>query len=176
MKRHPIAICLALSLLLVTGCATAPRAPLTDAGEKIEIMVLSNRGNPSEMTERQYQYRVEVGQWMERDLLNMLRRSGYEAALIESKGEFEARKGRYLLTVKIESYNPGSSAARMLVGYGAGAASLDNHYEFYGAAPQPLMTWDDGVGTSQHWKRLPRKLNANTVRKITEKLTASELQ
>ena len=126
------------------------------------------------MTERQYQYRVEVGQWMERDLLNMLRRSGYDAALIESKGEFEAREGRYLLTVRIESYNPGSSAARFLVGFGAGAASLDNHYEFYGTAPQPLMIWDDGVGTSEHWTKLPRKLNANTVRKITERLTTSE--
>ena len=176
MKTYPIAMCLVFCVLLVTGCATAPRAPLTDAGEKIEIVVVSDRGNPSEMTERQYEYRVEVGQWMERDLLNMLRRSGYEAVLIESKDKFEARKGRYLLTIKIESYNPGSTAARMLVGFGAGAASLDNHYELYGITPQPLMSWNDGVGTSEHWKKLPRKLNANTVRKITEQLTTSELQ
>lgn len=138
MKTYPIAMCLVCCVLLVTGCATAPRAPLTDAGEKIEIMVLSDRGNPSEMTELQYQHHVKVGQWMERDLLNVLRRLGYEAVLIESKDEFEARKGRYLLTVKIESYNPGG-AARMLVRFSEGAASLDNRYSplWHG-----LMVWN----------------------------------
>lgn len=174
MKKYPIVMCLVLFVMLVAGCARAPRAPLSDAGEKIEIMVFSDRGNPAEMTERQYKYRIEVGQYMERDLINRLRRSGYRTALINSKDEFEARAGQYLLIVKIVSYNPGSSAARILVGFGAGAASLDNKYEFYGAGQEPIMAWDDGVGTSEHWTRIPRKLNANTVKRITGKLTASK--
>ncbi len=174
MKKYLIVMCLVLFVMLVAGCATAPRSVLTDVGEKIEIIVFSDRGNPAEMGERQYKYRIEVGQYMERDLINRLRRSGYEATLINSKDEFKARKGRYLLTVRIVSYNPGSSAARIIVGFGAGAASLDNQYELYGAGPQPLMTWDDSVGTSAHWTKLPKKLNANAVKKITEKLTASK--
>jgi len=174
MKKYPIVMYLVLCMLLVAGCARAPRAPLTDTGQKIEIMVLSDRGNPAEMSERQYKYRIEVGQYMERDLIKRLRKSGYEASLINSKEEFEARSGRYLLTVKMVSYNPGSSAARILMGFGAGAASLDNKYEFYGTGPEPIMAWDDGVGTSEHWSRLPRKLNSNTVKRITKKLTASK--
>ena len=174
MKKYPVVMCLVLCVLLVAGCARAPRAPLSDTGQKIEIMVFSDRGSSAEMTERQYKYRIEVGQYMERDLINRLRRSGYRTELINSKDEFEARAGRYLLIVKIVNYNPGSSAARILVGFGAGAASLDNKYEFYGAGPEPIMVWDDGVGTSEHWSRLPRKLNANTAKKITEKLTASK--
>ena len=55
-----------------SGCSTVPRAPVSESGEKIEIYMLSNRGNPDEMTERQYRHRVEVGEWMQRDLLNML--------------------------------------------------------------------------------------------------------
>lgn len=174
MKKYPIVMCLVLFVMLVAGCARAPRAPLADAGEKIEIMVFSNRGNPAEMTERQYKYRIEVGQYMERDLINRLKRSGYRALLINSKDEFEARAGRYLLIVKIVSYNPGNSATRIFVGFGAGAASLDNKYEFYSAGQKPIMAWDDGVGTSEHWTRIPRKLNVNTVKRITEKLTASK--
>ena len=174
MKKYSIVMCLVLFVMLVAGCARAPRAPLADAGEKIEIMVFSDRGNPAGMTERQYKYRIEVGQYMERDLINRLRRSGYRALLINSKDEFEAQAGRYLLIVRIVSYNQGSSAARILVGFGAGAASLDNKYEFYGAGQEPIMAWDDGVGTSEHWTRIPRKLNANTVKRITEKLTASK--
>jgi len=174
MKKYLSVMCMVLCMLLVAGCVRAPRAPLTDAGEKTEIMVFSDRGNPAEMDERQYKYHIEVGQYMERDLINRLRRSGYQAALINSKDEFEARSGRYLLIVKIVSYNPGSSAARILVGFGAGTASLDNKYEFYGAGQEPIMAWDDGVGTSAHWTKIPRKLNANTVKRITEKLSASK--
>jgi hypothetical protein len=138
MRKYPLGMCLASSMLLVAGCATAPRAPLTAGGERIEIMVFSDRGNPDEMDERQYQRRIEVGQWMEGDLIDLLTRSGYQAALIGSKEEFKARDGRYLLTVKIVKYNPGSSAARIIVGFGAGAASLDNHYELYGTAPHDV--------------------------------------
>jgi len=39
MKKYPIVMCLVLCVLLVAGCARAPRAPLTDMGHKIEIMV-----------------------------------------------------------------------------------------------------------------------------------------
>jgi hypothetical protein len=174
MKKYPIVMWLVACMVLIAGCARVPRAPLSDTGQKIEIMVFSDRGSPAEMTERQYKYRIEVGQYMERDLINRLSRSGYEAKLINSKDEFEPSVGRYLLTVKMVSYNPGSSAARILVGFGAGAASLDNKYEFYGAGSEPIMAWDDGVGTSEHWSRLPKKLNANTVKRITEKLSASK--
>jgi len=174
MKKYSIIMCLVLFVMLVAGCARVPQAPLTVAGEKIEIMVFSDRGNPAELTERQYKYRIEVGQYMERDLINLLRRSGYQATLITSKDKFEAHASRYLLIVKIVSYNPGSSAARMFVGFGAGAASLDNKYEFYGAGQEPIMVWDDGVGTSEHWTKILKKLNTNTVKRITEKLTASK--
>jgi len=73
MKKYPIVMYLVLCMLLVTGCARAPRAPLSDMGQKIEIMVISDRGNPAEMTERQYKYRIEsVNIW------NAILLSGWE--------------------------------------------------------------------------------------------------
>lgn len=167
-----VAAGMGLLILMVTGCASPSRAPLTETGEKTEIYVISNRGNPDEMTERQYRQRNEVGAWMETDLLRMLRRTGYEARLISTRGEFRPAPGRYLLTVSIDSYHAGSSAARAFVGYGAGAATLDNSYALYGTGEQPLLEWEDGVGTSQQWTRLPRALNQNTVRRVTEYLRA----
>ena len=156
--------------LLLTGCSSIPRAPLTETGEKIEMYVLSNRGDPDEMTERQYAHRNEVGQWMERDLMNILRRSGYEARQISSRDEFEPAPARYLLEMTIDSYHAGSSAARMMVGYGVGAASQDNSYALYGVGEEPLLDWTDGAGTSGHWTEIPRVLNRNTVRRITRYL------
>lgn len=157
-------------LAVVSGCARSTTAPTTSTGDKVEIIVLVHRGDPATMNERQYQFRNEVGEWMERDLLTMLRRSGYEARQVLSDAEFVPTSGRYLLEVTIDSYNPGSSAARILVGFGAGAAALDNSYALYGSQGDPLISWSDGVGTSQHWTRLPRVLNERAVKRVTEYL------
>jgi hypothetical protein len=171
MKRLPAAMSFLSVLIVLAGCASAPRAPVTASGAAIQIMILSSRGNPEEMTEKQWGWRNEVGGWMEPDLVRQLTRSGYSATLIGSRDDFEPAGDRYLLSVAITSYNPGSSAARIFVGYGAGACSLDIHYELYGAEPEPIMAWDDGVGTSANWQKLPRKLNINTVKRITVKLS-----
>ena len=159
-----------LLAVVISGCArSSASAPVAAGGEKVEIVLLSHRGDPATMNERQYQFRVEVGEWMERDLLNQLRRSGYETRQITSRSDFTPKADRYLLEVTIDGYNPGSSAARIVVGFGAGAASLDNSYAL-SAGQQPLLTWSDGVGTSQHWTRLPRTLNERAVKKLTEYL------
>jgi len=165
-------VCSLVAVLFVSGCATSSRAPITASGSKIEVVVLCNRGNPNEMESKQWSMRNEVGEYMEPDLINQLNRAGYTAKLIKSQSEFKAAEGKYLLKVKIKSYNPGSSAARILVGYGAGTAALDTQYELYGTAAKPILDWDDGIGTSQNWQKLPHKLNSNAVRKINDHLSA----
>ena len=169
MKQFLMGTVLLMAIVTLFGCARSGSVPLTDTGKKVEIILLAHRGDPATMNERQYQFRNEVGEWMERDLLNMLRRSGYEARQIATRKDFTPKEGRYLLEVTIDGYNPGSSAARMVVGFGAGAASLDNSYALT-AEQQPLLTWSDGVGTSQHWTRLPRTLNERAVKKVSEYL------
>jgi hypothetical protein len=171
MKKMLFALCLALWTVASIGCATrAPKAPLAASGQKIQIQFLCDRGDPATMESRQFQYRQEVGAFMERDLLNRLNKSGYEASQIQKREEFKSGPDRYLLTVKITMYNPGSTAARMMVGYGAGAASMNTAYQLFGADPQPVLEWTDGCGTSEHWSKIPRKLDASAVKKITEKL------
>jgi len=174
MKTFRLALPLFLSLLFLAGCAASSgRAPQSAAGEKIEIMVLSDRGNPAEMNAYSAKGISDLAPYMEKDLLGQLKRAGYQARLIQDRSEFTPGNGRYLLVTRIVNYNPGSSAARVLVGFGAGAASLDNHYELFGNSAQPLLSWDDGVGTSQHWSRICRKLNANTVKRLNQQLSGS---
>jgi hypothetical protein len=48
----------------------------------------------------------------------MLGRAGYSARQIDSRSEFDPSSGEYLLPVKVIKYNPGSKAARILVGFG----------------------------------------------------------
>lgn len=170
MKSPHLAILL-LSTLLFVGCVSSSgRAPQSARGEKYEILVLSNRGDTATMSDYTAKAVGDLAPYLETDLIGQLNGAGYKARLIKNRDEFSPATGRYLLATKIVRYNPGSSAARMVVGFGAGAASLDNHYELFGSGAQPLLTWDDGVGTSEHWSRLCRKLNGNTVKKVNDQL------
>ncbi len=152
-----------------SGCATAPRAPVAEAGETIELQILSHRGNQDEMSGRQYRQRNEVGQWMERDLKNQLRRQGYQTGQIASADEFEPRPGRYLLEVAIDSYGAGMGGAGLAV-VGVSGTHLKNSYLLYDTYGQPLLEWTDGVGTSRRWTHAARRLNLNAVKKVTDYL------
>jgi hypothetical protein len=155
--------------LLLSACVTASVAPKSASGGKIKIAVLSNRGNPDSMESRQWQWRNEVGEYMEPDLINRLKRSGYDAKLVSSASEYTAGPDSYLVMMEITSYNPGSSAARMFVGYGAGACALDMKYTVKNGN-KTLQSWEDGIGTSQHWRKLPHALNDKLVRKLNAEL------
>ncbi len=167
--RISILFSVMVGVTLLSGCATPSIAPMTASGQKIEISVMSNRGNPKEMESRQWQYRNEVGSYMEVDLVNRLNRTGYEAKLIQSVSEYAPSANSYLVSMEITSYNPGSSVARMLVGYGAGACSLDMHYVVKNGS-KVLQEWKDGIGTSSDWRRLPRALDDKLVRKLNAEL------
>jgi len=119
---------------------------------------------------------LQMGTRMERDLKNVLdRRGDYNSRILRSRDEFKQGEGEYLLNVRIVRYNSGSKAARIIVGFGAGAASLDIHYEFSGPNGNILLSKDDGCGTSLDWQRLARKLNENMLAAIQARLRSGNL-
>ena len=177
MKVHPRAIHCVLCVVFLAGCAASSRAPRTSAGEPIEIMVLCDNTCPAELVERAEAQFVQFTQWMERDLVKRLTKSGYQAAAIKTRDEFEPCEGRYLLTTENVRYNPGSRTARALIGFGAGFASVDVHYEFYGVETQPLMVWDDGASTGRvSLAGIAQKLDQHAVERITEMFASSKAQ
>ena len=171
MRRFwTIAVGLVVMLAAGLACKEKTKATTLAGGEKISICVLSDRGKTSAMTEDQRKSRDQVGEIMEPDLIRILNSAGYEAKLVQKSDECSLGKGKYLLKVTIVSYNPGSKAARILVGYGAGATSQNNHYELIGEGGKTILAYDDGVGSSRDWRNSIRKLNENTSERITQKL------
>ncbi len=155
--------------VLLSGCVTASTAPQAAAGGKSKIFVVLDRGNKNEMEAQQWKYRNEVGAYMEADLIRRLSRAGYMAQLIPSEKEYTSAVDSYLVSMKIKSYNPGSSAARIVVGFGAGACSLDMHYAVK-QGPKVLQEWDDGIGSSLDWRRLCNALDDKLIRKLNAEL------
>lgn len=160
-----------LVLILAIGPVTGTMAESGAEAGKTSIFVLLDRGDPATMTDKQYEMRMDIGEWMERDLVNILRKKKFDSSVIQKPEEYTPGPGKYLLSIKIMSYNPGSKAARIIVGFGAGAASLDIHYEFTGeGAAEPLISKDDGVGSGRDWRNCARKLNENIAKGVMEKL------
>lgn len=171
MKRRAIfaGLVMIVGSMLLSACVTASVAPKSSSGGNIKLFVLSNRGNPNEMESVQWKYRNEIGSYMEPDLIKRLKRSGYDAKLITSASEYTAGPDSYLISMEIVSYNPGSSAARVFVGYGVGACALDMKYVVKNGS-KTLQSWEDGIGTSMDWRRLPIALNDKLVRKLNAEL------
>jgi len=155
-------------VMVAAGCRSsraghAESSRLSAVAVRQALDVLIEEGKPSEMQSKQYEYRCELRDYMERDLPRRLARYGFDVRMIRQRGEQTA--GRHLLVVHYDAYNPGSSAARIVVGYGAGAASLDmSMCLFQGEAV--VMSWKDGCGTSGHWSRIINKLDDNMGKKL----------
>ena len=175
-----VAVLMAVVMMVVlSACAKAPK----DASDKTEsgkassvkgttLFVLIDRGIEKSFTDMQVQNRDQVGDYMEQDLPAVLKKSGFNARLISKRSEYKPTAGTYLLTVKITNYNPGSKAARMLVGYGAGATSMDTHFELFGSDSKPLLSDNQSVGSGRDWRNVIRKINEQTTKAVVKKVSA----
>jgi hypothetical protein len=174
MKRLVLSILLAMTALVLSGCPGAKmKAPLTEDGKSYSLAVLCDRGITEDKTQGQIDQLNQLGIWAERDLMWMLGRAGYSTRQIYSRSEFDPSSGEYLLSVRVIKYDPGSKAARFLVGFGAGSCSLDRFYELYGDGPEPLLSRDQGAGSSIDYSAVVQKLNQEMIDEVTRTLMAS---
>lgn len=156
-------IVLLMLLLPLVGCNQPQKAAVQANGNQYVVKFLIDAGVTSDLTAQQAQGQRQVASWMEHDLLQLLTRAGYTAAPINSSADFKGGSGAYLLQVRIANYNPGSKAARMLVGYGAGAASLDIEYQIYNGQQKQVANRNDGVGSGRDWTYCCRTLNERMI-------------
>jgi Domain of unknown function (DUF4410) len=157
---------LSLLCFVSSSCRSGGAVQGSAGGGRQPLDVLIEEGSPAEMTEKQYGLRKELRTAMERDLPRRLARQGFDMRLITSPTQNTGKEtDAPLLIVRYEAYNPGSSAARMWVGYGAGAASLDLSMTL-GKGGKEIATWKDGCGTSQHWSRIINTLDDRMSKKV----------
>ncbi|OQY20422.1 MAG: hypothetical protein B6I36_01225 [Desulfobacteraceae bacterium 4572_35.1] len=152
-------VLLLLLLLPIVGCNRPQAVSVKADGSHYQVQFLVDAAIQSGMSEQQVRAQRQMATWMENDLLSLLTRAGYKASPISSSAKFKGGSGSYLLLVKVVNYNPGSKAARMLVGFGAGSTSIDINYQIFNGSKQQLENRDDGVGSSRDWNYCARVLN-----------------
>lgn len=162
-------------MLLLALCMSAcggrtNSAPKMADGSTIAIMIVPDRGITPDMAPDRVEQIDQLATWMENDLIDILTKTGY-AATRTNDPTVEPGPGRYVLRLKITNYNAGSSAARMFVGFGAGAATLDTHFDLLGPSGIEI-SGDPSVASGRDWRNAARKVNAQTVDAVNARLKA----
>ncbi len=153
-------------VLLAAGCGSKIIAPTTPDGGRVSLAVYFDRGLEGKTEDQQNQLN-QLGDWMEADLVRMYNQYGYKVEQITSPDQYTPTPGHYFLSVTTVNYNPGSKAARMMVGMGAGSASLDTHYELKDQEGKVLITKEHGRASSKNWTHIARQLNLDMLVEIT---------
>ena len=173
MRKIEQFLFIGLVVFLIAGCVGPKvKAPIAKDGGSYRMAVLYDRGIKDDMTAPQIEQLNQLGKWAERDLLWMMKNAGYQARQIQDQAEFDPASGEYLLSVRVIRYNPGSKAARIIIGFGAGATSLDRFYELYGSSSVALLSKKQGVGSSNDWSAVVQKLNREMIDEISRSLAA----
>lgn len=173
MRKIERFLLIGVVVFLFAGCVGPKvKAPVAKDGGRFKVAVLYDRGIKADMTNPQIEQLNQLGEWAERDLLWMMKNAGYQARKIQEQAEFDPAPGEYLLSVQVVRYNPGSKAARIIIGLGAGSTSLDRSYELFGNASGPLLSKKQGIGSSIDWSKVVQKLNRDMIDDISRVLAA----
>ena len=170
MKRQFVAVAVvAIVASLVFGCAS--KGPVIQDGKQVAVFVLSDRGIKSDMKEDESKDRNEMGQFMEENLIEMLKDAGYNPTLIQKRNQYVPGSANYLVIVRINDLRMVSGAARFWVGMMAGTTILKNHYELSGSSGKVALSYDDEDSTTRDWTKCAEELNERLVKKIGETLS-----
>jgi hypothetical protein len=160
---------LAATAMSLSACGGRHAAPTLPSGKPLAVLVFMDRTVAPETPPEKASQLKEVADYMEPDLLAVLRESGYDAAVVS--GAVPAVEGQYTLHVQITEYNGGSKAARMFVGFGAGSARLESHFELIGPNGTSYTSGSPGSSTGRtSWQRVVRKVNQEIVAAVNVRL------
>jgi hypothetical protein len=156
------------AVLATTGCASlsAAKGP---AGQPITLAVAFQRSAETTNVDQVQQ----VTDFMQPDLERMLTDAGYDVVRQADAAGFQPGPNRYLVVVRLTRYNPGSKAARMMVGFGAGALVLDSEFELHAGPGAVLLAEKASVGSSRDWNHAARKTNQQVAQAVTNRLLSA---
>lgn len=137
MRALKLLVLLAL-VSMFAACGGGQKALRTKTGGPVNLQVFIDPGIRPTTDDQKASQLNQVASFMTTDLLARLKRAGYQATLAATKDAFAPADDTYLLIVTITAYNAGNKAARMLVGGGAGAASLAIHYDLFETQAEPF--------------------------------------
>ena len=156
-----------LLALLLSACVAPLKAAVAPDGTPLTLAIYFDRatsqGKPDQVNQL-------IG-FMEPDLHSLLLAAGYKLEQTNNPETFLPGPNRYLLIIRVVNYNPGSSAARRWVGFGAGAAQLDTQHFLFAGPDQIVLQGTGSVASGRDWNFAAMKINQQISRDVTVALS-----
>ena len=160
-----IAAALALITVPVRAADESPAAPTH------VVSIVVDRGIAADTSETLKKQLDQIGELMNVEFPRIVARfakQGFKGEMLASADDFKPGEGNYLLKVKITKYNAGNKAARMIVGFGAGGASLDCSYELSADGKTALVSSQTGSFSGRDWRNSVRKVEEIIIQAVVD--------
>lgn len=164
MKRFLIVLTAILTTGFFAGCGGSAKTVNLPAGVSGDIAVLSLGADTSNLNQDQIALLNHTLNWMDRDIIQILKRSGFQPSRIEAGNDF-AGNG-YLLKIAITDHKMIPKGARMLGGMMAGADRLGAHFDLVDANSRTVLSWDDTQASTRGGTYCAQTLNRNAAERV----------
>lgn len=180
MRTSLVAVIVAVFGLSMIACGPGLKAPRAADGSKLAIYVVQDRNLPSDLEPEKLTQRTQMSEYFETDLKNLLTKYDYDVVPIATAEEFNPGPNKYLLAVKVLSYNAGSKGARVagaiMGGWGgaiagdAGSAKLAAEYKLSGEQGKIAGSDINLASSDPNWQVLCRNVNAAILKGTSKSL------
>jgi hypothetical protein len=165
MKKRLIAVTAAITvLILIIGCRSQ-KPPFMLNGQQVAIFVLSDRGIKGGMNEDSIKDRNKMGQFLEENLIELLKVEGYNAVLIKTHDQYIEGRSNYLVSLKINDMH-----LVRIPAFSPIPTFLWCQYDVSGMSGKLSLSYADDDSTTRDWTNSPRELNERLVKKINDRL------
>jgi len=169
MRKLQIFLTAILAVSLFSGCGGGSKRVTLRDGVSGDIAVLSLGADTSGLTADQIALLNHTLNWMDRNIIQVLARTGMQPKRIQSEQEFAG--AGYLLKVSITHHKMIPKGARFLGGMMAGADILTAHFDLIDRNHQTVLSWDDTQGSTKGGTHSAQTINRNAATKIAEHLS-----
>lgn len=166
MKRRLLLFCLLLLFAISTGCAKTEAPSPAIPGENLAVLVVADRER-QQLSPGSHKDLQRVLNWMDRDMVDLLRHKGFETVLLDNIKNYSSDMG-LLFIINVEFFNPGATASLPKGRMGNPVSALDLGYRLLDERGALLAEWQDGENSRKGGTYCARTLNRRAADKLVE--------
>lgn len=173
MKHLQIVLTTIFVVSLFTGCGGGSKRVTLPESVSRDIAILSLGADTSTLSPDQIALLNQTLNWMDRNIMQVLKRKGLQPARINAENDFTGAGNGFLLKITITDHKMIPKGARMWGGMMAGADRLGAHFDLVDPNHKTVLSWDDTQGSTKGGTYCAQTINRNAAEKIMNYLSRS---
>ena len=173
MKHFLIVLTAIFTVTFFAGCGGGSKTVNLPEGVSRDIAVLSLGADTSSLNQDQIDLLDQTLNWMDRNIMQTLGRSGFQPTRINTENDFSGSGNGYLLKISITDHKMIPKGVRFMAGMMAGTDRLEAHFDLVDQNHKTVLSWDDTQGSTKGGTYCAQTLNRNAVERIVNYLSKS---